>query len=186
MHQLQIRTRAATNRGKIRRGRELGTIPAVVYGGKDPAQSISFDGREFGKIKNKLQPNHLSTTIFSLTDGALQRPAIIKEIQYHPVSYDILHVDFALLIDETPITLRVPLDFLGIEECAGVKQGGFLRQVIRSVKVRCLPRDIPSAFTLDVRELGIKQTRRLREILFPAAVTPLAPLNEVAVVVSKR
>lgn len=186
MHQLKITPRTSPNRGSIRRKRVIGTIPAVIYGGKTTPQAIELDVNEFVKIKNKIQPNHLSTAQFELLDGEKTQKAIVKDIQYHPVSYAILHLDFELLHDHLPISLRVPLDFLGVEECAGIKQGGFLRQVIRSVKVKCLPADIPERFTLDVRELGIKQTRKLKEIVFPQKVTPLAPLQEVAVVISKR
>lgn len=186
MHQLTIAPRASQQRGATRRNRLLGTIPAIIYGGKSTPQPIQLDLNEFLKIKNKIKPNHLSTAQFSLNqEGTIQR-AIIKEIQYHPVSYKILHLDFELLFDHLPVSLRVPLDFVGVEECSGVKQGGFLRQVIRSVKVKCLPQHIPACFELDVRELGIKQARKLKEIVFPQEVTPLAPLQEVAVVISKR
>ena len=186
MHHLDIQPRAAQNRGKTRRGRELGRIPAVIYGGKTPAVSVEFELAQFVKIQNKIRPGHLSTARFSLTEQGTSRSALIKEIQYHPVSYAILHIDFELLHDDLSIAVKIPLDFAGVEECSGVKQGGFLRQVIRSVKVRCLPRDIPECFTLDVRDLGIKESRKLREIEFPERVMPLAPLQEVAVVVSKR
>lgn len=186
MHQLTITPRDSQNRGSVRRKRLLGTIPAIIYGGKTAPQSIELDLNEFSKIKNRVKPNHLSTTQFSLSDGQKIYRVIIKEIQYHPVTYQILHLDFELLHDHLPVSLRIPLDCTGIEECSGIKQGGFLRQVIRSVKVKCLPQHIPDFFTLDVRELGIKQARKLKEIDFPADVQPLAPLQEVAVVISKR
>lgn len=186
MHQLDIRPRAPQNRGRTRRGRELGRIPAVVYGGKTPALSVEFELAQFVKIQNRVRPGHLSTARFSLQGEGEPRLALIKEIQYHPVSYAVLHIDFELLHEHLDISVKIPLDFAGVEECSGVKQGGFLRQVIRAVKVRCLPGDIPESFTLDVRDLGIKESRKLREIEFPPRVTPLAPLQEVAVVVSKR
>jgi large subunit ribosomal protein L25 len=68
----------------------------------------------------------------------------------------------------------------------GIKLGGVLRQVIRHVRVRCLPKDLPSFFELDIRELGVKQSKRLREIQIPSTVSPLVDMNEVVAVIVKR
>ena len=83
------------------------------------------------------------------------------------------------------MNLNIPITLASVAECVGVKLGGFLRQVIRAVKVQCLPKDIPSEFFLDVKDLGIKQVRRLSEIVMPQGVKPLAKLEEVVVVVAK-
>jgi large subunit ribosomal protein L25 len=67
-----------------------------------------------------------------------------------------------------------------------VKGGGFLRQVIRSMKVSCLPKHIPQEFFVDVRELNVAQSKRLADIEIPANVRPMGKLNEVAVIVGKK
>jgi large subunit ribosomal protein L25 len=64
--------------------------------------------------------------------------------------------------------------------------GGFLRQVIRHIKVQCLPPQIPSSFSIDVKDLGIKQSKRLSDMVIPQGVKPLAKMDEVVAVVSKR
>ena len=68
----------------------------------------------------------------------------------------------------------------------GIKLGGFLRQVIRHVKVECLPKNIPSEFIIDVKDLGIRQSKRLKDLAMPNGVKPLASPEEVIVVIAKR
>ena len=75
---------------------------------------------------------------------------------------------------------------LGVADCVGVKMGGFMRQILRWVKVRCLPKDIPQKFVLDVSELGISQSKRLSDIVIPENIRPLAKMQEVAVLIAKR
>jgi len=64
--------------------------------------------------------------------------------------------------------------------------GGFMRQVIRALKVSCLPKDIPQEFVLDVKDLSIAQSKRLSDIELPSSVRPLARMNEIAVVIAKK
>ena len=90
-----------------------------------------------------------------------------------------------MLSKDLPVTVSVPLEVLGSAECAGVKLGGTLRQVIRRIKVSCLPKDIPHVFQIDVRDLGIAQSKRLSDITMPHGVRSLSAMSEVAVVVAK-
>ena len=85
-----------------------------------------------------------------------------------------------------PVNVNVPIRFAGVADCAGIKLGGFLRQVIRHLRVNCLPSKMPKEFVLDVKDLGMKQTKRIKDIKMPEGVLPLAPLNEVVVVIAKR
>ncbi len=71
-------------------------------------------------------------------------------------------------------------------DCVGVKLGGVLRQVIRHVRVRCFPKDMPTFFELDISELGLKQSKRFSDIEIPKTVRPLVDLNEVVAVIVKR
>ena len=73
----------------------------------------------------------------------------------------------------------------GVVDCSGVKQGGMLRQIIRHIEVECFPKDIPTHFDMDVRDLNLMHSRRLKDLKLPSTVRPLSRLGEVAVVVSK-
>ena len=114
-----------------------------------------------------MKSGHLPTTVFTLADGKTRARVIIKDIQYHLTTYNVSHIDFGELIDDVPVSVKVPVKCTGVADCVGVKLGGFLRQVVRHVKIECLPQRIPSEFMVDVKDLGIRQTKRLKDIKMP-------------------
>ena len=91
-----------------------------------------------------------------------------------------------LLDDKTPIKVNVPIECIGIENCVGVNLGGNLRRVIRSLKVRCLIKDMPEKLQVDVTDLGLGQKVRLRDLPISANIRPIGRMDEVAIVVAKK
>lgn len=168
---------------KLRRDKK---IPAVVYGAGQENESVVVDLPEFEAILRKLAEGEILTTVFNLKSGSKKARAIIKSIQYHRTSYQIEHIDFQRLQDDKPVKLRVPIRFKGSEECKGVKLGGVLKQAIRSVKVSCLPKDIPSEVFIDVSDIGLLENKSLESVEIPSSVKPLLSLKEVVAVVAKR
>ncbi len=166
--------------------RRNGDIPGICYGIDQESQPIFVQGAEFHAALRKIEPNHLSTTVFKIHVDGKEQKAIVKDIHYDVTSYKVEHVDFLILKSDKEINVNVPLAFSGIGECPGVKLGGILRQVIRAVKVRCLPKDIPHEFVIDVAGLNGGDSRRLSDIEMPKKVRPLAVMNEVAVVITKQ
>ena len=129
----------------------------------------------------------MPTSVFTLVDDkGKERKAIIKDIQYNVTNYQVIHLDFEELLDDIKVNIKVPIEFIGAAESPGVKLGGVVRQVIRHLKVRCLPKDIPTYFLLDVKDLGPRQSKRLKDLNIPQTIRPLADLNEVALVIVKR
>ncbi len=183
---LTVHERKSLKKGDTNKIRREGNIPGVLYGKGKENRNIVVTGEELRAILRDLKSGLLSTTIFNVHDGKQNYRAIIKDIHYHVADYSILHLDLTLLEDHQPISLNVPIQVIGSADCVGVKLGGFLRQVIRSMKVACLPKDIPQEFVLDVRELNINQSKRLSDIAVPASVKPLAKMNEIAVVIAKK
>lgn len=173
-------------KGETNKIRREGNVPGVLYGQDKENQNIILQGDELKAVFRNMKSGLLSTTIFELHDGKKTIKAIVKDIQYHVANYEILHVDFALVEENRPVTVNVPVQVVGVGDCVGIKLGGFLRQVIRSMKVTCLPKDIPQEFVIDIRDLNITQSKRLSDIAIPSSVKPLARMNEVAVVIAKR
>ena len=184
---LSVKSRGAERKSESRTIRREGDIPAVIYGKGMENRSVAVNGADFGAALRHITKGHLPTTVFTLVgeDGKEMR-AVVKDVQYHPTSYKILHVDLEALQDDVAISVNVPIECTGVAECSGIKLGGVLRTVIRRLRVKCLPKDMPAFFELDVRKLAMKGTKRLRDIALPANVQPLQDLNEVAVVIAKR
>ncbi len=185
--ELKMSTRPVAKKSEVKNARLDGLIPAVIYSAGKPGDPICVDGPTFTNFLAKLKRGRLPTVQFVLVDDkGAKRRAIIKDIQYDITTYDVIHLDFQEIHDDAEVNVKVPIECAGLIECVGIKHGGVLRQVIRSVKVRCLPKDMPAYFELDITNLELKQTKRLRDLAIPHGVRPIADLNEVAVVIAKR
>lgn len=183
---LTVKPRSGDKKSDIKQMRREGDIPAIVYSSKGEAKKIRINGVEFNALLRQMKPGHLPTIVFTLVEENKERKVIIKDIQYHLTTYNVSHIDFGELIENVPVSVKVPVTCVGVAECVGVKLGGFLRQVVRHVKVECLPKLIPSEFLVDVRDLGIRQSKRLKDMQMPEGVRPLISMDEVIVVIAKR
>jgi large subunit ribosomal protein L25 len=184
---LQVCKRNLLKKSETKRIRREGGIPCALYVRGKATDTMTVQGSEFSVLMRGLQPGRLSTAIFTLVDeqGKMHK-AILKEIQYEPTTYAVVHLDFEELFDDVKVKLKVPIECIGIVDCVGIKLGGVLRQVLRHVSVCCLPKDIPSTFQLDVKSLALFESKRLSDIEIPQTIRPLTNLNEVAVVIAKR
>ncbi len=183
---LTIEKRTSTKKSSNKKLRAEGRIPVVIYGHGQETMNASIEGIEMQKILSRLQKGSLPTTVFSLESAEGAFKAVVKDIQYHPTTYDILHLDFERLSDDVKVRVKVPLRPVGMQNCHGIRQGGVLRPVLRHLPVECYPKDLPKEFFVDVSDLGIKQGKRLHSVEIPEAVRPLMDLNEVAVLIAKR
>lgn len=184
---LTTHKRPAEKKREVNRLRREGLIPAVIYRRGQPAENIAVNAAEYNALLRNVQPGRLSTKVFELAnqDGTI-RKAIIKEVQYNIINYSVIHLDFEELHDETPLNVKVPIECVGAIDCVGIKLGGALRQPIRTIRVNCLPRDIPEAFYLDIKSMALYDTKRLSDLNIPETIKPIGNLNEVAVVIVKR
>lgn len=184
---LQMVSRAPGKRSAINATRREGNIPAIIYVEGQAGEAVAVQQSDFMAALRQVQPGHLPTKIFTLTGGkGKERRVIIKDIQYHPTTYNVLHLDFEELHDDTKINVKIPIECTGIVDCIGIKLGGVLRQVIRHLNVRCLPKDIPSMIEVDIREMNLGDSKRLSDLDIPKNVRPLVDLNEIALVIGRR
>lgn len=184
---LNVFKRELLKKSEAKRLRREGSIPAVVYSQGKETLPVFVDAAEYNALLRTVVPGRLATTVFTLKDeSGKERRAVIKDVQYHITTYAVQHLDFEFLSDNVPVSLNVPIEFVGAVDCVGVKLGGVLRQVIRSLRVRCLPKDIPTSFPLDVRNMGQNDAKKLSDLEIPKSVRPMANMNEVAVIIAKR
>lgn len=184
---LKIEQRTAEKKSDSKKLRNLGKVPAVLYvRGKD-SETIAVDAADFDTVLRTVKKGHLPTTKLSLVDeSGKERKVLVKDIQYHVTTYDVIHLDFEELIDDVTIKAKVPIVCYGEVDCVGIKLGGVLRRVIRHLRVECLPKDLPEFFRMDVETLGLKESRKLSDLNIPEGVRPLMDLDEVAVTIAKR
>jgi large subunit ribosomal protein L25 len=184
--ELTVKKRDASKKSETKRVRRAGHIPAVIYGLHREPEAIEVDGVQFAAHLRQVTKGQLSTSVFVLKGDGFNGKVLVKDIQYHPTTYEIIHLDFEEMKSDVAINVNVPIEFTGVADCSGIKLGGVLRQVIRALRVRCKPEHLPSHFSLDVRHLAMRQSMRLRDIKMPAGVRPLGKMDEVVVVIAKR
>jgi large subunit ribosomal protein L25 len=152
-----------TSRGKNenRRLRVTGKIPAVVYGEKEGGVAIAVDPKSLTKI---LQTELGANTLIALKlPGGGDARVLVKEYQYDPVTHKLLHADFYKVAMDKLI--RVTVTVVPRGEPKGVKQqGGVLDIVHRQVELECLPADIPEHIVVDVSEMMVGQSVRVRDV----------------------
>lgn len=184
---LQITKRSAERKSEATKLRREGFIPAVIYVRGKNAENVTIKSAELQTLMRNIQPGRLSTHKFTLVEeNGKERHAILKDIQYNVTNYNVIHLDFEELHDNEYINVKVPIECTGIVDCVGIKLGGVPRQVIRKLRVRCLPKDMPSAFYLDIKSLALFESKRLSDLDIPNDIRPLANMNEVAIVIVKR
>jgi len=128
--------------------RNAGKVPCVLYGG-DQAMHFSADELSFSKLV--YTPNVYTATIELENEDKFK--AIIKDIQFHPVSDKILHIDFYQLSEDKEVTMDIPVRLIG--NSPGVMVGGNLRNPYRTLKVRAIPANLPDFINADISELKI-------------------------------
>lgn len=185
--ELSISPRNEHKKSQTRSIRRQGDIPAVIYSSHSQVNSVSVDGAQFLAALRVIKKGHLPNTVFKLKDeNGKSILAIVKDIQYHKVNYNVLHLDFLELSEAAPVTLNIPVEMAGQADCVGVKAGGALRLVKRHISVRCLPKYIPQNLEINVIDLQIKGSKRICDVKVPANVEVLAGAQEVVAVVGKR
>jgi large subunit ribosomal protein L25 len=183
---LSVFDRSNKTKGEISKIRFSGDIPAVIYGSRIKAHPVFIKGADFLAFLRKVSKDRIGTTVLDLEFNGETHKALIKEVQYHKTSYKTQHVDIVVLAKDKPVKVNVPVEFEGEVDCVGVKLGGFLRKVIRYIAVECPADQIPEAFTVDVTEMNIGDSKKLSEFTMPAGVKPLAKTSEVVVTIAKR
>ncbi len=182
--ELDAEARSDKGKGASRRLRRAGKVPAIVYGGKDEAQSITLD---HAQVSHRLENEAFYSHILTLKVDGKPQEAILRDLQRHPVKPIIMHMDFNRISQDRAIHVRVPLHFVNEEKCVGVKQeGGVISKMVTEVEVACLPKDLPEFIDVDLLEVPLGSAVHLSEIQLPEGVqiTALVSGGDDVIVVS--
>ena len=158
--QLKGARRDQIGKGAARKARAAGQIPGVIYGHGETPQPIAVDFREF---ELALRGHKGSNAIVNLNVGGGEVTALVRDVQYDPLSRAIIHLDFQHISLTEQIEVEVPVQFVGIP--VGVKDGGgILEHLVRTLTVKCLPTAIPASIDVDVTALNIGQNLHVGDL----------------------
>ncbi|MET0500214.1 MAG: 50S ribosomal protein L25 [Candidatus Binatia bacterium] len=176
METLEIRVDARQTGRKrdARRLRRAGKIPAILYGPKTQPVPLELNKKEFSSRVAGLEGSHL-VRLKSAATSLAEKVALVKEMQYHPITGEVIHTDLYEVDLTAKIQVNVPLHFTG--KAVGVVRGGILQPIVREIEVECLPLDIPQFFNVEVSELDIGDAVHVEELQMPENVTAIYESN---------
>jgi large subunit ribosomal protein L25 len=172
--EIQVEARDKQRKRDARRLLREGKIPAILYGPKMTTVTLALDKKEFSRRVAGLQGSHL-VRLKSASATLAEKVALVKDMQFHPISGEVIHADFYEVDLSARIQVHVPLHFVG--KAVGVVNGGVLQPILREIEVECLPLDIPEFFNVDVTALDIGDSVHIEDLQMPDGVVSVAEDN---------
>ena len=160
--ELKAKVRKTIGNGPARALRREGKVPAVLYGPKTEPILLSVEVRDIEQVLKSGNVGQVLLNLIIQNGQETTRPAMIKELQAHPVSGRFLHIDFYEIDLARKIRVGVPVVATG--KAAGVEVGGLLQMVRHELEVLCLPTQIPESIEVDVTNLEIGDSIHVEEI----------------------
>jgi large subunit ribosomal protein L25 len=165
---LKAETRAASGTTASKAIRKAGKVPAIIYGRHQTPQTLQLDAHALAMTLGHSNTEHMLVNLEIV--GGTNTLALIQDVQHHPVKRHIVHLDFHALKEDEVMHTTVPV--IGFGEPLGVKTGGgLLHQLVRSLDVECLPKDLPESIVVNVEGLNQGDYIHVNQIELPAGVT---------------
>ncbi len=159
--------RNVAGKGAARSIRKNKNIPAVVYGEKKTPVAIELNGRDFEML---IRTPALRTKLFEIETSNGKEEAMLMDIQYHPVSDAVVHVDFKRIDVKQPVNVVVPVEVINAEISKGIKLGGVLNFAVRKVELVGLVENIPEKITIDLAALSMGESVHGAALALPKGV----------------
>ncbi len=181
---LEARVREARGRQAAKKLRREGKVPAVLYGAEASNMPLEIGSKALHDALRRRAGEHLMVELNVLGQ---KKPisALMREVQHHPVTGEITHVDFQKVSLRRRISVEIPLAYVGVP--VGVRnQGGVLDHVLREVEIECLPGDLPERLEVDVSGLGVAESIHVGDLVFEKGRVLTDPSLIVATVLAPR
>jgi large subunit ribosomal protein L25 len=167
---IEIETREIGTKRSVGRLRRDGKVPGIFYGPKGKPVPLVVDKKQFLTQVADLEGSHL-IRMKSPSPLLADKVALVKEMQFHPVTGELLHADFYEVDLSKKVRVKVPLHFVGKAE--GVVRGGILQPIVREIDAECLPMDIPEYLNVEVSALDIGHSVHIEDLPMPEGVAAI-------------
>ena len=169
MSNLKAIKRDNNSKGSTNKLRTAGSIPAILYGGKNPNQNIAVEKKIFQSIINS--ETFLSKVLEIDIEGKKEK-VLPREVAYHVVSDEPIHIDFIRIVKGSKIVLEIPVKFINSEKSPGLKKGGVLNIVRRKIELKCPSENIPNEIIVDLDNTEINTSLKISSVTLPQGVVP--------------
>ncbi|MBL4595715.1 MAG: 50S ribosomal protein L25/general stress protein Ctc [Robiginitomaculum sp.] len=166
--EFNVQVRNTTGKAEARRMRRSGFVPGVIYGADKEPTMITLEHDAIMHALNK-EAFHTHILDVKLDDGKTET-VVLKAVQRHVFKPKVEHVDFLRVKANEKLTMRIPLHYLGEEECVGVKEGGVISKLMTDVEIKCLPANLPQFIEVDITGLALDHSLHLTDVKLPSGV----------------
>ena len=169
MNSLDANIRNTKTKGELSTLRNNGSVPAVIYGGEGKNETISISKK---LLKSLIEKENFLSNIVTLNVNGKSQNVLPKEIKYHIISDEPMHVDFLRVVPGVKIRIEVPVQFINHEKSPGLKRGGVLNIVRRKVELKCPSEKIPENLVIDLDGIDIGESFKISSITLDEEVVP--------------
>ena len=169
MNSIEANIRDNSTKGQLNAIRNSGNVPAIIYGGKDKNQKISISKK---LLKTFIEKENFFSNIITLKLDGSNQNVLPREIKYHILTDEPIHVDFLRVLPGVKIKIEVPVNFINHEKSPGLKKGGVLNIVRRKVELKCPSEKIPENLTIDLEGVDIGESFKISSVKLDPEVVP--------------
>ena len=169
MSNLKAIKRESASTGSTNKLRATGFIPAILYGGKDPNQKISIEKKA---VRDIINSETFLSKVLELDIEGKKEKVLPREVSYHVVSDEPIHIDFMRIVAGKKIVIEIPVVFTNHVDSPGLKRGGVLNIVRRAIELKCPAENIPNDITIDLTGKDIGTSIKISSVNLPENVTP--------------
>ena len=169
MNTLEANIRDTKTKGELNSLRDNGEVPAIIYGGEAQNEKVSISKK---LLKSMLEDSNFLSTILTLNVNGKPQNVLPREVKYHILSDEPIHVDFLRVVPGLKIRIEVPVKFINHEKSPGLKKGGVLNIVRRKVELKCPSEKIPDNLLIDLDGIDIGVSFKISSINLDPEVVP--------------
>ncbi len=166
---LDVVVREETGTGNAREARRQGMVPGVLYGGDEGSVSVAM---KYNEVLKAINSGQFLSNMIELSHEGKKQKVITKDVQFHPVTDQPMHVDFYRVTAKSIIEVEVSVNFVGDDVAPGLKEGGVLNVVRHAIEVKCPAGSIPDQIDVDISAMQIGDSIHISEVTLPANVKP--------------
>ncbi|MBC7778673.1 MAG: 50S ribosomal protein L25/general stress protein Ctc, partial [Proteobacteria bacterium] len=166
--EVTAKSRELQGKGASRRLRSAGTVPGILYGAGEAAQSIELAHQA---LSQQMRSEAFHASILTMDLDGTKQQVLLRDVQMHPWRRQIVHVDFQRVAQDKEVQMRVPLHFKNADQAQAVKFGGaIVSHIMNEVEVSCLPRYLPEFIEVDLAEITVGHSVHLSDLVLPEGV----------------
>ena len=169
MISLDANTRNNKSKGELSAIRSGGSVPGIIYGGKDENEKISVSKK---LLKSTIEKENFLSNIVNIKIDGKDQNVLPREVVYDVLTDEPIHVDFLRVVPGVKIRIEVPVEFVNHEKSPGLKRGGVLNIVRRKVELKCPSEKIPEKLTIDLDGVDIGESFKISSVKLESDVTP--------------